>query len=162
MTLVIDRLRQRLRSERPIEPGRLQAWNQALASLDGHALTAGLTTGDEWLLIRRLPLALRWRDDAAEGDVTLAWQQAVRRGLERVLGDRGNADVVRYADQREALADLLYRSALGDAGRSWAWHRMALVDRPDTAPTAALAHGLARLLREPEIGRASCRERVCT
>lgn len=77
---------------------------------------AGKLRPDEWVLVRRLPDA-----EAAVGDEGGA-------GSEPGLDDSGaNADIVRYCDWREAVADMVYRVAQGDAARAWAWRRMGLV-----------------------------------
>lgn len=151
MSLTIERLRSRFHAPAPLPAGQCEAWLEALTEADGEALCAGLTRPDEWLLIRRLPLALRWRDDASGAEVTRQWSQALRHALEEALAHPASPEVVRYASRREALADLLYRSALGETARQWAWQRMDLMPRHDSSPDEILSHGVSVLLREPEL-----------
>ena len=149
--LVIERLAARFRGAAPLPAERCQRWLNALAEADGEALTAGLAAPDEWLLIRRLPLALRWREDSNEADVLGAWQRALRRALEAALAHPAGNEVLRYPNRRAALADLLYRSALGETARQWAWQRMGLIPRAGLPPAEALGHGLRALLASPEL-----------
>ena len=148
--LAIDRLHLRLRSPRPLPAGRVDAWTDAVAALDADALTGGLASGEEWVLVRRLRLRTGWAEDAVGIDAALRWQPALQAALARALACADDDAVVRYASLRDAQADLLYRSAQGDRGRHWAWHRMGLLDRADASPAEALAQGVARLLQTPE------------
>ena len=150
MSLVVERLHQRLRSTRPLPRARIAEWNDAFAALDGDALTDGLASGEEWVLIRRLSLKMRWHAQAGGAAVALQCRDAMRAALAAALADPARADVVRYQTVRDALADLLYRGALGDRSRQWAWQRMGLVAHADDSPAETLAQGLARLQREPE------------
>jgi len=151
MSLVIERLHSRFRSETPLAPARCEAWQSMLAAEDGDALAAGLTRDEEWLLIRRLPLAMRWRADAGDAEIGLHWRQALRQALEQAMSRPDDAGIIRYASRREAVTDLLYRSALGERERQWAWQRMGLIARGELGAADALAAGVAILLREPEL-----------
>ena len=148
--LTIDRLHLRLCSARPLPSGRVDAWTDAVAALDADALTGGLASGEEWVLVRRLRLRASWAEDAVGIDAALRWQPALQAAFARALADADDDAVVRYASRRDAQADLLYRSAQGDRGRQWAWHRMGLLDRADASPAQALAQGVAGLLQAPE------------
>lgn len=154
MSLVIENLHSRFHSAVALDPARCDAWQAALADADGDALCAGLTGADEWLLIRRLPLTMRWRADAPDAEVGRHWHQSLRQALEQASAQSGStdhADIIRYASRRAALADLLYRSALGDCRRQWAWQRMGLLSRSGLSAAVALAEATALLLREPEL-----------
>jgi hypothetical protein len=148
--LVIERLRARFHSASPLAAEQCARWLHALAEADGEALTDGTAGPDQWLLIRHLPLVLHWRDDSSEADILLQWQRALRRALEDAVADHASAEVVRYSSRRAALADLLYRSALGETTRQWAWQRMALIPRSGLSPVEVLGHGLRALLDAPE------------
>lgn len=149
--LVIERLDARFHGAAPLATDRCERWLDTLVEADGEALTAGLAGPDEWLLIRRLPLALRWREDSSDADILATWQQALRDALEQALAHPAVDEVLRYPSRRAALADLVYRSALGDTARQWAWQRMGLLPRAGLSPAEALGHGLHALLAAPEL-----------
>lgn len=151
MSLVIERLHSRFSSAIALDPARCAAWQAALVAQDDDALTAGLLHDDEWLLIRRLPLAMRWRADVPDGEIGRYWREALRHALEQASAHPDNAEIIRYASRREAIADLLYRSALGDCRRQWAWQRMGLISRDDLSAAATLVAGVDVLLRESEL-----------
>jgi hypothetical protein len=151
MTLTVGRLRTRLRSPVPIAPQRCDAWHAAFTAEDGETLCAGLVREGEWLLIRRLRIAARWRADAVDADVGRAWAQALRRGMQEALAGGDDTRCVRYESRRAAIADLLYRSALRETARQWAWHRMGLIGRATMTYDEVLETGVALLLREPEL-----------
>lgn len=151
MSLVIERLRNRFHASSPLAAGQCQAWLEALAAADGEALVAGLAAPDEWLLIRHLPLALRWQHDAGDGEVVKQWSQALRRALEQALAHPEDGAVIRYASRHAAIADMLYRSALGETTRQWAWQRMGLIPHHGLSPSEVLQHGVIVLLRETEL-----------
>lgn len=151
MSLTIEHLRNRFHSVVPLDAARCEAWQAALAAGDGDALVAGLAEKDEWLLIRRLPLSMRWRLDTSDADTELQWRTTLRCALERELAEPGNSNVIRYASRRAALADLLYRSALGERARQWAWQRMGLIAHADASPAKVLEAGVTILLRETEL-----------
>lgn len=133
-----DRLHARLRSTARLPAPRVQAWLDTLAAQD----LAGLPgTGDDdaWLLLRRLPLKLNWAEDSADAEVAAQWTQALDSAIAAARRDARTgtgADALHYAHRHDALADLLYRSALGDTRRQWAWARMGLL--PAEAATAPL------------------------
>ncbi|MEW6705791.1 MAG: hypothetical protein AB1430_13180 [Pseudomonadota bacterium] len=146
----IARLHTRVRSTTPIAPERLAAWEEQIAAQDGDALASRWVHEDEWLLIRRLPMALRWRADAVDADVGRQWHHALALAIQEALAhDDGNC--VRYRHRRAALADLLYRSALRDARRQWAWQRMGLIPRAQMACEEVLRAGAEQLLHEPAL-----------
>lgn len=149
MSLAIDRLHTRIHSPLPLPAGRRDAWLGAFAAADGDALSAGLVGDDEWLFIPHLPLTLRWSLDAELSAVGAQWQGELRHALAQALNADGAPGVVRYVSRRAAIADLLYRSALGDCSRQWAWQRMRLITRAGCSADAALAAGIALLVSEP-------------
>lgn len=166
LSLSVGHLHTRLRSAAPIDTARRQAWLGAFAAQDGEALAAGLVGPDEWLLIRRLQLATRWRADADAAQVGPSWGQALRRAIETAVagGQGGQArnndgdqdsdqdnELLFYPSRRAAVADLVYRSALGQAGRQWAWAAMGLLAREGLTPASALAEGVHLLQREPAL-----------
>jgi hypothetical protein len=147
----IDHLNTRLRSRVPLDESRRTQWLDALREVDGEALAAELVGPEEWLLIRDLHLHLRWREGAPDIDVTAQWRAALRQALAAAQAQPNRADIVRYAQRRAALADLFYRSALGDTTRQWAWQRMGLLARERVSPHEALGYGLRELLAAPEL-----------
>lgn len=149
--LTIQRLKSHFHGPATLDEARCAQWVDELAQADGEALTAGLVGPEEWLLIRYLPLALRWRQDASDADIAAQWQQALRQALQRAAARPDSPDFIRYPQRRAALADLLYRSALGETTRQWAWHRMELIPRDGLSPTEVLGHGLRVLLTEPAL-----------
>ena len=149
--LTIERLNGRFRSPVPLDAARCDAWLDALRDADGEALTAGLVEPDAWLLLRRLPLALRWRADSSLADVRTQWQVALREALVLAVDHPVQSEAVYYRRRYLALADLLYRSAQGDSTRQWAWRRMDLLPGAGLTPVEALGHGLGHLLAEPEL-----------
>ncbi|WP_300450143.1 hypothetical protein [Accumulibacter sp.] len=151
MSLAIERLRARFRSPLPLPDERRDAWLRACAAADGEALSAGLVGDDEWLFIGRLPLALRWSIDAGAEDVGAQWQGELRRAIARTMSGGGESSTLRYASRRAALTDLLYRSALGECHRQWAWQRMGLIARAGQEAEAVLAAGTALLVGEPSL-----------
>ena len=148
--LHIARARMRLHSPEPITAERLAAWEAEFAAQDGDALASRWVQPDEWLLIRRLPLRARWRADEADVDVGHVWRTALDHAIATAVA-RNDGNCLRYRDRREALADLVYRSALRDATRQWAWLRMGLIPRPDLAPDDALRYALREIERQPEL-----------
>ena len=150
MTLAIRALGSHWRSAQPIPPQRLQGWVQALAAQDGDALAASVAPHDGWVFIRHLPLHMRLRADAVDAEVGEAWRQSLAAALQQAAVDEGGHGVVRYPHRHDALADLLYRSALGETARQWAWQRMALLPRAGLGAAQALQHGTVALLREPQ------------
>ena len=150
MTLAIQSLDTHWRSAEPIPPHRLQGWVQALAAQDGDALAASVAPHDGWVFIRHLPLQMRLRADAVDAEVGEAWRQSLAAALQQAAADEGGHGVVRYPHRHDALADLLYRSALGETVRQWVWQRLALLPRAGLDAAQALEHGTVALLREPQ------------
>lgn len=143
-----------LSSPVPIAAERLAAWEAGFANQDGEALARRWVRDDEWLLIRQLRLQTRWRADEADIEVGRAWASAFERAIAQAVaqardGDEGNC--VHYRHRREALADMVYRSALRDVARQWAWQRIGLVPRPGLPPEEALGCALREIEREPEL-----------
>lgn len=144
-SFVIGHLRNRFHGSAALPARQCEQWLTALTLADGDALSARLTEPDEWLLIRHLPLAVGWRQDATDADVMQRWEQAFHHALEQAVSTPEGSDLVRYRNRREAIADLLYRSALGETARQWAWQRMDLIPRSRLAPFEVLQRGLKLL-----------------
>jgi len=155
MSLTIERLRSRILSPEPLPAAQCEQWLMALPEANGDVLSAGLSQPDEWLLVRHLPVRLRWPRDAAAAEIGWQWQHALRSALEQAIEQAiahpASDEVVRYANRRAALADLLYRSALGDTARQWAWRQMRLIPRQGLQPAEVLQQGLRTLLEQPEL-----------
>lgn len=149
MTLTVGRLRTLIRTPVPIAAARCESWYAALAAQDDAALGFGLARDDEWLLIRHLRVATQWRADEADVDVGHIWGTALRQAIESALAN--DADCVRYANRRAAIADMLYRSALGERARQWAWHRIGLIERAEVSSQDALEAAVALLVRAPDL-----------
>jgi len=150
MSLAIERLRTRFHSSLPLPAGRRDDWLGAFAAADGDALSAGLVGNDEWLFIARLPVAMRWSFDTEVSAVGAQWQDELRRAIAQALAGEDDSLLIRYASRRAAIADMLYRSALGECSRQWAWQRMQLIARAGCSADAALAAGIALLASEPQ------------
>ena len=150
MSLAIDRLRARFNSRLPLPAALRDEWLAVLADADGDAVSAGLVASGEWLFIAHLPLAMRWSVDADAPTVGEQWQVQLRQAIEQALADDDDTQVIRYRGRAEALADLLYRSALGERRRQWAWQRMHLLEDVGVSGAQALAAGIAILVGEPQ------------
>ena len=166
MTFAIHTLNTHWRSAVPLPPQRLQGWVDALAAQDGDTLASSLVPQDEWLFIRQLPLWLRFRADAADADVGVAWRQSLTQALQQALAAPAGHDVVHYVHRHDAWADLLYRSALGETQRQWVWQRMGLLPRAGLGAAHALELGTLALLREapavwPVLARLVAGEAAC-
>lgn len=146
--VAIDRWHNRYLARAAIDGARLAAWDAALADLELGELGEA---ADEWILVRRLSLRTRLGADADAGALRAAWQEALRARLAELLRAPGDAALLRYRDRREALADMLYRAACGDAARAWAWTRMDLLPAGSHAADArhCLAHACRQLAAEP-------------
>lgn len=153
MSLHIGRLRTRLRSAVPLPQESLAAWEAQVAALDGDALARQWLRDEEWLLIRRLPLALQWKAGGVAVDVGTSWQAGLSQAITTTLdqGQDPGTNLVRYPHRRAALADLFYRSALRDTRRQWAWQRMGLLPREGLSPDEALRAGTDTLAHEPQL-----------
>ena len=121
--MTIDRLRTTFHSPVPIADERRDAWQSAFAAQDGESLAMGLVREDEWLLIRHLRIVTRWRAQEVDADVGQVWGRALRRSIDEALASGDDSNCIRYSSRREALADMLYRSAFGESTRQWAWQR---------------------------------------
>ncbi|MCG2593191.1 hypothetical protein LZ009_10405 [Ramlibacter sp. XY19] len=150
MSLTIHRMHTRLRTAAAVAPQRLEAWQDELRRQDGERIAARWSGPDEWLMIRRLPVHLRWREDPVDADIGRAWGEALEQAIARAL-QRDDGNCVRYPDRRAALADLFYRAALGDSTRHWAWQRMDLIPRAALRSEEVLRHAAAELARTPQL-----------
>lgn len=149
MSLVIERLQQRIRSPAPLPAERIQAFADAWTSVDGDRIAAELARDDEWLLIRRLSLRLSAPLESSDFALTSLWQRALHEALQQAAEQGDAANVLRYASRRDALADMLYRSAQGDVSRQWAWQRMGLLPRAEASAVDALGQALRQLIDAP-------------
>lgn len=138
----------RYRADRPLPADLCRQWDASLADIDIDDVLADAAERDEWVLIRRLPVTARWRIEDGPVQVGAVWQQALTQSLRQML-EHGGPDVVRYRDRREAIADLVYRAALGDTARAWAWRRMGLISESSPTVSALLAAALRTILDEP-------------
>jgi len=146
---VIEHLSARFQTPTPIERDQCEAWLHALSAADGEALTAGIVEPEAWLLLRHMRIAMRWRADSSTTNIVAAWQQALQAALAHALAHPDDPAVVHYRQPHHALADLLYRTALGDTTRVWAWQRMGLIPGHAQSPVEVLGHGLKQLLDHP-------------
>jgi hypothetical protein len=147
----IGHLHSHFHTPESLAPERLQAWHDAFAqgdSIDVQALAGQFVGPDEWLLIRRLDLAVNWQRGSSSHEVARHWLQALRGAVTQAAGQPAHPGVVRYRSRREGLSDLMYRSALGETGRQWAWQRMGLIARAGVPAGEVLASGLRHLLDE--------------
>ncbi len=148
--MTVDRLRTTFHSPVPLADDRCDAWQSAFAAQDADSLAAGLVREDEWLLIRHLRLVARWRADEVDADVGQVWGKALRRSIDEALASGADSNCIRYSSHREAIADMLYRSALGERTRQWAWQCMGLIERADVDCGGVLDSGVRQLLHSPE------------
>ncbi|SFV16948.1 hypothetical protein [Pseudoduganella namucuonensis] len=126
ITFHIARWNNTYRSRHPLPAGLSAQWDTGLLQLaEGNGL-AQMGDSDEWVLVRRLALSTRMSAEGSQVEAGLAWEQALAKSLRQAL-DEGGPNVVRYRDRREAVADMVYRAALGDGARAWAWRRMGLI-----------------------------------
>jgi hypothetical protein len=149
--LHIGKLSTRFVSDGALDDTQVRQWHEAFAEQDADALVGRLVSDEEWLLIRHLPLHLRWRPDGAAADVGRAWLQALQVAVEDAASGNDAGNVLRYRVWRHGLADLLYRSALGETDRQWAWQRMGLLRGEGVAPIDALLQGAQALLDQPDL-----------
>jgi hypothetical protein len=163
----IRRWASRYRAARPQPAERVTAWNAALTRLEPGALD-GLVRDDEWVCVRRLPIALRIREHDGDVQAAHAWSESLAERLARELRDGTPDNVVRYRGRRDAIADFAYRAAVGDLRRTWAWRQMGLL--PTDEPAASRASMLARALQAlacepasiaPTLARLAAAEREC-
>lgn len=147
----IAHLHSHFHTPEPLAPERLQAWHDAFAqgeSIDVQALAGQLVGPDEWLLIRRLDLAVNWQHGSSSHEVARHWLQALQGAVTQAASQPAHPGVVRYRSRREGLSDLMYRSALGETGRQWAWQRMGLIARAGVPADEVLGAGVRQLVNE--------------
>lgn len=138
----------RYRTQQPLSADAYRQWDESLAHVDVDAALAGLVAGDEWVLIRTLPLSARWRSEDGPAQAGAAWGQSLVQALRRALEHEG-PNVVRYRDRRAAVADMLYHAALGDTTRCWAWQQMGMIGAAEAGAPALLAAAVRALVAEP-------------
>ena len=148
--MTINRLRTTFHSPVPIADERRDAWQSAFAAQDGESLAMGLVREDEWLLIRHLRIVTRWRAQEVDADVGQVWGRALRRSIDEALASGDDSNCIRYSSRREALADMLYRSAFGESTRQWAWQRMGLIERADVDCSGVIDSGVRQLVQSPQ------------
>lgn len=146
--LHIERWRSHYSSAEALSAEQVSDWQAGLHALDAASLYDGLLSSEQWLLIRHLPVQARWRADSAERDIHGAWSSALRQALSAALADPQDGNVVAYANRRQAWADLLYRAALGDGARDWAWVTMGLLPRVGLPAAAQLDAACSALAHE--------------
>jgi hypothetical protein len=149
--LHIGKLRNRFVSDVALDPVQVSQWQEAFAEQDPADLVGRVVSDEEWLLIRHLPLHLRWRPDVAASEVGHVWLQALQQAVEQAASEQDPHNVLRYRVWRHGLADLLYRSALGEVDRQWAWQRMGLIQGDGLPAAEALQQGACALLDKPDL-----------
>lgn len=147
--LRIARLRGHLRSAQPLSEQDLRRWRDTVQDAGMPDLALDVSDPEEWLLIRHLELAMHWRPDGPRAEAGQDWAQALQGAVRALMADPAHADVVRYRGRRQALSDLIYRSALGETRRQWAWHRMGWLDGLSMSASRALSQGLGHLRGQP-------------
>ncbi len=128
------------------------AWQGSLQGVDEAVLNALPDDPEEWVLIPRVQVQSRWRPEAPTPQWGQDWWQAVGRAVDDCVQSPQTHAVLRYRRRSVALADLLYRSALGDTSRQWAWQCMGLIgrgDRADLSADEALQQGWSHLCAQP-------------
>lgn len=148
--LTIGQWHSRFRSPEPLDEHAIAQWHEALRQADADSLVDQLVGPDEWLLIRQLDLSLTWQRESAQRDVGHRWGQALAHAVTLAASTPNHPDVVRYRDRQHGLADLIYRSALGERQRQWAWQRMGWITGEALHPDQVLHQGLSQLLAQPE------------
>ena len=136
-------------SETKLPAEQLHNWEQALLQLE-LGDNPGELADEEWVLIRTLHCQTRWPAEASAIKAGEAWRTALLRELYQVLADRDPDNTVYYRNQREAIADMLYRSAAGDTGRQWAWQQMGLLPATQHNADSIRQHAVQRLLDSTE------------
>jgi hypothetical protein len=148
--LTIGRLHSRFKSSEALDDHTIAQWHDTLRQAEPSALVDQLIGPEEWLLIRQLDLSLKWQLDSAPLDVGQRWSRALEQAVAQAANTPNHPDVVRYASRRHGLADLLYRSALGETQRQWAWQRMGWIESHSAHPDQVLHQGLSQLLAQPD------------
>lgn len=147
--LHIARLRGHLHSAHPLSEPDLRRWRETVQEAGMPDLGVEMSGPEEWLLIRHLEVAMPWRPDGPRAEAGQDWTQALSQAVRRLMAQPEHPDLVRYRDGRQGLSDLIYRSALGETRRQWAWHRMGWLDGASMSAARALAQGLAHLRARP-------------
>jgi hypothetical protein len=147
--LHIARLHGHLRSAHPLSEQDLRRWRETVEEADMPDLGVDVTDPEEWLLIRHLDVAMHWRPDGPRAEAGQDWTQALGHAVRELMTHPEHPDLVRYRGRRQGLADLIYRSALGETHRQWAWRRMGWLDGTGMSSQRALAQGLAHLRAQP-------------
>lgn len=157
----VDRLQQRFVCTDTTQAAQLSAqwtelsaaWQDSIQGVDDALQAAVPNDPEEWVLIPRVQVLARWRPEAPTSQWGQDWWQAVGRAVDDCVQAPQAHAVLRYRRRSLALADLLYRSALGDTSRQWAWQCMGLIPRATLSPDEALHLGWALLCRQPaELG----------
>jgi hypothetical protein len=141
LTFHIGRWQNTYRTGSPLAGGHAAEWDAALGALDGERLAAGIG-GEEWVLVRHIAISTRLGAEQGQLQAGQAWEQALAVSLQKALAE-GGPNVVRYRDRRDAVADMVYRAAVGDGTRAWAWRRMDLLPQWSEPQTLAALRGHA-------------------
>ncbi|HIV69421.1 MAG TPA: hypothetical protein H9903_00675 [Candidatus Aquabacterium excrementipullorum] len=147
--LHIARLHGHLRSAHPLSEQDLRRWRETVQEAGMPDFGVDVTDPEEWLLIRHLDVAMHWRPDGPRAEAGQDWTQALQHAVRALMTHPEHPDLVRYRGRRQGLSDLIYRSALGETHRQWAWRRMGWLDGTEMSPQRALAQGLAHLRAQP-------------
>jgi hypothetical protein len=147
--LHIARLHGHLRSAHPLSEHDLRRWRETVEEAGMPDLGVEVSDPEEWLLIRHLDVAMHWRPDGPRAEAGQDWTQALRHAVRELMTRPEHPDLVRYRGRRQGLSDLIYRSALGETHRQWAWRRMGWLDGTGMSSQRALAQGLAHLRAQP-------------
>lgn len=151
--LAIDRWKNTFRARRRIPAEQLRHWQNGLEQLQLDSELDALVGSEEWVLIRRLQLKTRLNEDQSEAEATETWRHALNHELRELIENEHSDIVVRYRNRRDAVCDMLYRSACGDLSRVWAWEQMNLLPHGNAHsnhPGTILTHAVHHLLAEPE------------
>lgn len=147
--LHIARLRGTLHSAHPLSEQDLRRWRETVQEAGVPELGVDVSDPEEWLLIRHLDVTMHWRPDGPRAEAGQDWTQALQHAMRELVSRPEHPDLVRYRGRRQGLSDLIYRSALGETHRQWAWRRMGWLDGVEMSPQRALAQGLAHLRAQP-------------
>ena len=104
--LYIGKLRNRFVSDGELDPAQVRQWQEAFAEQDPADLVGRVVSDEEWLLIRHLPLHLRWRPDVAASEVGHVWLQALQQAVQQAASEQDPHNVLRYRVWRHGLTDL--------------------------------------------------------
>jgi hypothetical protein len=144
----VDRWRSRYVARQPLDAEQVRTWDGALAQLElGRALPMTIAD-DEWICIRSLTLRSRLFAGDGASQAADAWGQSFAASLAELLRNPPPDTVVRYRTRRDALADMLYRSAMGDLRHAWAWRQLGVAAALTEAP-ALLREAARQLAADP-------------